>query len=408
MSDSNQPADVQRIAIHLTPEGERVVRGGHPWLYPEAILRQNRDGRSGDLAILFNRQSRFLAIGLYDPDSPLRVRILHKGRPVTINRAWWTEQFRRAAELRQPLLATQTDGYRLAHGENDGFPGLVVDRYADSYVMKLYTAAWLPHLDDVVAGLTAVAHPQRLLLRFSRAIQESMTAHGLTDGYCLLGSPPDGPIEFLENGLRFAADIVAGQKTGFFFDQRENRARVEGLANGAVVLNAFAYTGGFSLYAARGGAREVVSLDLSRPALDAAAANFALNQNHPAVAACRHELVAGDAFEEMARMGRNGRSFDLVIIDPPAFAKKASEVARAQKAYARLVRLGLLLLRPGGTLVMASCSSRVTADDFFKLVHETARGEKRPLREIARTAHALDHPIRFPEAAYLKCLFATA
>ena len=215
----------------------------------------------------------------------------------------------------------------------------------------------------------------------------------------------DGPVHFTENGLRFTADVIHGQKTGFFLDQRENRARAERLARGKTVLNLFAYSGGFSLYAARGGARSVASLDGSQPALAAAAQHFKLN---PRLAHTPHELLRGDAFDILKKLRRDGRLFDMVIIDPPAFAKQQSETERALAAYRRLVRLGLGVLPPGGTLVMASCSSRVAADDFFQLVHETAREERRPLREIERTTHPIDHPVRFPEGAYLKCLFATA
>ena len=399
---------VKRLALRLTPAAERAVREGHPWIFAESITRQNQDGRSGDLAILFDRKNRFLAVGLYDPDSPLRVRVLHQGQAAAIDAAWWENSLRQAAALRHRLPASQTTGYRLVHGENDGFPGLVLDRYADTCVLKLYTTAWLPHLTDVLAAVTAVIHPVRLVLRLSRAIAPPLAETGLTDGLVLSGSPLEGPVVFRENGLYFAADVAAGQKTGFFLDQRDNRARVEGLAAAADVLNVFAYTGGFSLYAARGGARRVTSLDISRPALQAAAGNFALNAGVTAVSAASHDLLAGDAFVEMERLAENGRQFDMVIIDPPAFAKKQSEVERALGAYARLVRLGLALLRPNGLLVMASCSSRVTADVFFPLVHQTAQEVERPLREIARTGHALDHPIRFPEAAYLKCLFAKA
>jgi 23S rRNA (cytosine1962-C5)-methyltransferase len=394
-------SDTQRLALRVTPAAERAIRSGHPWLYADAITQQKQNGRAGDLAVIFDRHNRFLAVGLYDPASPLRVRILHQGSPATINADWWTAQIRRAAAARPGLPSAQTTGYRLLYGENDGFPGLVADCYGETCVLKLYTAAWLPHLDEVLAGLTAVLHPARIVLRLSRAVQ----LPGLADGAILHGPPLTGPVVFLENGLRFAADVVAGQKTGFFLDQRDNRARVEPLAAGRDVLNVFAYTGGFSLYAARGGAREVVSLDLSRPALEAAAANFALNADQPAIAAARHDLLVGDAFVEMARLADNGRVFDLVIIDPPAFAKKQAEVARALGAYERLVKLGLAVLRPGGVLVMASCSSRVSAEQFFKLVEQTAKEEKRPLHPFAHTTHPLDHPVRFPEAAYLKCLF---
>ncbi len=398
-----------RLALHLTPAAERAVRQGHPWVYENGIRKQKGNGRSGDLAILYDRKNRFLAVGLYDPHGPIRVRVLHQGSPATIDAAWWLAQLAKAAQRRQPLLTEQTNGYRLVHGENDGFPGLIIDRYADTYVIKLYTTAWIPHLQEVGAALTAVSHPNRLILRLNRSTASLPDElYGLQDGLLLQGPPLTAPVLFQENGLWFAADVIAGQKTGFFLDQRDNRARVETMAAGKSVLNVFAYSGGFSLYAARGGATSVASLDLSKPALEAAVYNFTLNMAHPAVAAARHELIQGDAFVHMAELHRNGRSFDLIIIDPPSFAKKQAEVERALGAYARLVQLGLALLRPGGALVMASCSSRLSADQFFRLVHETARGEKRPLQEISRTTHALDHPITFPEGAYLKCLFATA
>jgi 23S rRNA (cytosine1962-C5)-methyltransferase len=215
-------------------------------------------------------------------------------------------------------------------------------------------------------------------------------------------------VPFTENGLRFEADVLRGQKTGFFFDQRDNRARVGKLAAGRRTLNVFAYSGGFSLYAAQGGAPEVLSLDASVPALAAAERNFALNRDLPAVAACRHTVLAADAFEALVELRGRGERFGLVIVDPPALAKRENEVERAVLAYARLTGLALGVLAPGGTLVMASCSSRVTAERFIATVNRAAQQAGRPLHEIERTGHALDHPVRFPEGGYLKCLFATA
>jgi 23S rRNA (cytosine1962-C5)-methyltransferase len=403
-----QPAE-RNIALHVTPAAERAIRDGHPWLFDQSIRRRSRDGRTGDLAVIYDRKNRFLAVGLYDPDSPIRVRILQQGEPARINRGWFEQQIGEAVARRRPLLTDQTNGCRLIHGENDGLPGLVVDRYGETCVMKLYTAAWLPHLPAVVAALETAVQPERLLLRLSRALQsQPEQLHGLADGILLQGAALTGPVLFQENGLTFAVDVVAGQKTGFFLDQRDNRARVEKLAAGKRVLNVFAYTGGFSLYAARGGATEVVSLDISQPALANAMRNFKLNRAHEAVAAAEHELLVGDAFLTMKQLIANRRRFEMVIIDPPAFAKRQEEVERAVSAYGRLVRLGLQLLRPGGVLVMASCSSRVSAEQFFGVVHQAAVEVGRPLQEIERTGHALDHPIRFPEGAYLKCLFATA
>lgn len=392
----------KRIAVRVTAAAERAIRSGHPWLFESGIESVSFNGRAGDLAVIFDRNRRFVAIGLYDPTSPIRVRILQQGQPAMIGTDWFQEQIVVAAEIRAGLPASGTTGYRLVHGENDGLPGLVVDRYADTLVLKLYTAAWLPHLPDLVVAITAVSQPRRLILRLSRAVQKQET-FGLSDGQLLSGQVLDEPVHFQENGLRFVADVVEGQKTGFFLDQRENRARVERLSQGKSVLNVFAYTGGFSVYAARGGAQDVTSLDLSEPALNTAVHNFALNH-----LTTPHELLVGDAFQVMAGLVSDGRTFSKIIIDPPSFAKKQSEVARALGAYGRLVRLGLKLLEHGGILVMASCSSHVDAVTFFDLVHTTAQEAGRPLQEIERTGHPLDHPIGFKEGAYLKCLFATA
>ena len=402
------PAD-RRIAVHVTPEAERALRHGHPWLFDHAIRRQSHEGLAGDLAVVFDRKRDFLAVGLYDPHSTIRVRVLHHGKPAKIDRDWFQAKLMAAAQARAPLLDGNTTGYRLVHGENDGLPGLVVDRYERTLVLKLYTFAWLPHLRDVLPALVDVIPTERLILRLGRAMLERpQELYGLHDGEILCGLDLDGPLLFRENGLCFEADPVRGQKTGFFLDQRDNRARVEKLAGGKEVLNVFAYTGGFSVYAARGGARSVVSIDLSATALEAAARNMAHNAHIPAVASAAHETVVADAFEALVRLGEDGRRFDLVVIDPPAFAQKQEQVAQALSAYERLTRLGLGVLRPGGALVQASCSSRVEAEAFFEAVHRAAAQAGRPLREIERTGHPLDHPVTFREGAYLKCLFAAA
>jgi 23S rRNA (cytosine1962-C5)-methyltransferase len=402
------PSD-RRIAVRVAPEAERALRHGHPWLFDQAIRRQSREGLAGDLAVIFDRKRDFLAVGLYDPHSTIRVRILHRGKPTRIDRDWFRAKLAAAAQVRVPLLDGTTTGYRLVHGENDGLPGLVIDRYEQTLVLKLYTSAWLPHLRDVLPALVDVVPAERLVLRLGRAmLEQPQELYGLRDGMLLCGPDLDGPLLFRENGLRFEVDPVRGQKTGFFLDQRDNRARVERLATGKDVLNVFAYTGGFSVYAARGGARSVVSVDVSAAALEAAARNMVHNAHIPAVATAAHEMVADDAFEVLARLGEACRHFDLVIIDPPAFAQKQDQVVQALSAYGRLTRLGLGVLRPGGTLVQASCSSRVDAEAFFEAIHHAAMQVGRPLREIERTGHPLDHPVAFKEGVYLKCLFATA
>jgi 23S rRNA (cytosine1962-C5)-methyltransferase len=401
----------KRLAVRVTPAAQAALRGRHPWVFDQSVVSVSGkpDPEPGDLAVIFDDYRRFLAAGLYDPHSPLRIRVLQHRERAIIDRAWFRERLAAAAEVRSSLPETETDAYRLVHGENDGLPGLVVDRYADHLVLKIYTPAWLPWLPQLLDALLEVQPATAALLRLSRETSQAPgLPRDLVDGVPLFGEAPDAAVTFRENGLRFAADLVRGQKTGFFLDQRDNRSRVEGLARGRRTLNVFAYTGGFSLYAARGGAPEVLSVDLSEPALRDAAANFALNRDIPAVAACRHSTLAGDAFELLAELGRGGARFGLVVVDPPAFAKRASETQSALRAYARLTELALKVTTPGGVVALASCSSRVTADEFFSTVTQAAVTARRPLREIERTGHALDHPVKIPEAAYLKCLFAVA
>ena len=401
----------RRIAIHVHSDAERTLRFGHPWLYQEAIRKQSREGAPGDLAVIYDHRERFLAIGLYDPASPIRVRVLQRHAPAPIDASWFSAKIAAAVARRASLAKDpNTTGYRLVHGENDGLPGLVLDRYEDTLVLKLYTAAWVPHLREVLAVLRT-AQAERVVLRLSRAVLQRIPSghlHGLTDGATLAGKPPRGPVGFRERGMRFEADVLRGQKTGFFLDQRENRAEVERLSRGKTVLDVFACTGSFSVAAARGGAREVTSVEMSRPALEAATRHMALNHGHPAASKARHHVIAGDAFEVLHELGSGGTRYDCVILDPPSFANAKRDVNTALCAYARLVRLGLGVLSPGGVLVISSCSGQVDAETFFATVHRTARSAGRLLRELARTGQPLDHPVTFPEGAYLKCLFADA
>jgi 23S rRNA (cytosine1962-C5)-methyltransferase len=395
---------IPRLRLRVTATAETIIRSGHPWLFADSIREENRAGRLGELAVIFDRNDRFLAIGLFDPESPIRVRVLHTGKPATIDTAWWQGRLQQTLARREGWFDAQTNGYRCIHGESDGWPGLVLDRYDRTFVLKCYTAAWLPRLDEVVGCIRAALHPQRLVLRLSRNIQApAKERNHRDDGQLLLGEKPDDPVTFLESGLRFEADVLRGQKTGFFLDQRENRRHVESLARGRDVLNAFSFSGGFSLYAARGGATSVTDLDLSEHALAAARRNFALNQAVPAVAACRHDCVRADALEWLA--ARPVRKFDLIVLDPPSLAKREAERARAIGAYRRLNADALRWLAPGGVLVAASCSAHVSTEEFFGAVRQAARESGRPFTDCQTTGHALDHPATFPEAQYLKALY---
>jgi 23S rRNA (cytosine1962-C5)-methyltransferase len=411
---SNLPTHTSaNIAVRVTAAAERALRKGHPWCYESAITHQSRDGEPGDLAVIFDNKRNFLAVGLYDPTSMIRVRVLQHRKPAKIDESWFATQLLKAIALRAPLVSQPaerlTNGYRLVHGENDGLPGLVIDRYADTLVMKLYSPVWVPHLASVCSALSEIHPAKYLILRLNRSLQDHPSLlYGLYDGLPLSGTAQEKAVLFQENGLFFESDPIHGQKTGFFLDQRENRARVETLSAGKSVLNVFAYTGGFSVYAARGGATRVISLDQSTPACQAAERNMAHNRQHHAIAAVNHETVAEDAFTALHRMADQHETFDIVILDPPMFAQQLAQVSTAIAAYQRLTRLGLKILRPGGILVQASCSNKVSEEEFFDAVHHAAYQVYRPLDEMERTSHALDHPITFPEGAYLKCLFAKA
>ena len=401
----------KRIALRISAAAERALRGGHPWVFDQSITEQSYPGAPGDLAVIFDDKRRFLAVGMYDPTSAIRVRILQSRTPATIDTSWFLKKLVAANLLRKPLLdpaAQITNGYRIVHGENDGLPGLVVDRYAETLVLKIYSPIWIPHLAAFCAALALTNPSEHLILRLSRSLMlQTEFLYGLTDGMTLAGAPPDGVLLFQENGLTFECDPVHGQKTGFFLDQRENRAHVEQLSQGKTVLNVFAYTGGFSVYAARGGAKQGTSVDISAPALLAAVHNFGHNQHIANVKAAVHETIAEDAFDMLTRMAAQHRLFDLVILDPPMFAQSREQVAAGLAAYSKLTKLGLGVLRSGGKLVQASCSSRIDAASFFDGIQRTAGQSRRRLTQVEHSAHALDHPISFDEGAYLKCLFAT-
>lgn len=392
----------QRIALRVSPSAEKHIRRGHPWLFDKAIIFQNREGNAGDLAVIFDRKRRFLAIGLYDPASPIRVKILQHGTPATIDTDWLIGKISKAWSHRASLHDDlHTNAYRIIHGENDGLPSVILDRYADMYVLKLYSPAWVPWLAQLVEAIEQVIAPQTLILRLSRQFEQE-NSFGLRDGMLIHGRKPTHPVRFRENGLHFSADVIKGNKTGHFLDQRDNRQRVRHLTAGAHVLDLFTATGGFAVYSAAGGAQSVTAVDINPHALATAEANWHLNT----ALSSKLTTQVGDVFQVGRKLMRQGRRFDVVIVDPPSFAHKQAQVAKALSAYKRLTSMSLTLVKSGGTLVMASCSSRVSAETFFTIVEQEAQDFGRRLHIIQRTTHPVDHPINFPEGAYLKCLFA--
>ena len=392
------------LRLRVTAAAESILRAGHPWLYAESIRSQNRTGETGDLAVVYDRKDRFLAVGLFDPGSAIRVRVLHTGKPRPIDRTFWRQRLEQALRIRRGLFDELTTGFRLINGESDGWPGLVLDRYDQTLVLKIYTAAWLPSLDTVVHAVQAQLPSERIVLRLSRNIEQlAGELSGRQDGQVLLGVPLSGPVNFLETGLSFEADVQRGQKTGFFLDQRENRRRIETLARGRSVLNAFSFSGGFSVYAARGGARSVLDLDISPHALASAERNFALNRRDTSVSACRQERFQADTFEWL----EDNRSvkYGLIILDPPSLARRETERAGAIQAYARLASLGIRHLAPGGILLACSCSAHVSETEFFGTIRGAAARQKAGYTELAVAGQPPDHPATFLEAKYLKAIY---
>jgi 23S rRNA (cytosine1962-C5)-methyltransferase len=392
-----------RLRLRLTTTAETIIRSGHPWVFADSVREQNRPGQTGELAVIYDRKDKFLAVGLFDPDSPIRVRILHAGKPQNLDAAWWQARLASALARREGLFDVSTTGYRLIHGESDGWPGLVLDRYDTTVVLKLYTAAWLPRLAEICSLFQQTIPSERMVLRLSRNIQaEAEAKYKQRDGSVLFGTAPEGVVVFSENGVRFEADVLRGQKTGFFLDQRASRAEVEKLAGGKKVLNAFSFSGGFSVYAARGGAKSVTDLDISAHALESAKRNFTLNTGFSGVAACRHETVQADAFKWIES---GPGHFDLIVLDPPSLAKRATEREGAIRAYERLNALGIARLRPNGILVAGSCSAQVPALDFFEAVRRAALKSGRKFVELKTRQHPPDHPAGFKEAEYLKVIY---
>jgi len=393
--------ETNKVAIKLTPKAEVLVRKGHPWIFDQSIKKQNAEGKSGDLAILFdNKKNKFLAVGFYDPTSPIRIKILQANKPTNINADWFKSKLQEAYNKRLPLLKTNTNSYRLIFGENDNLPSFIADIYNSVLVVKLYATFWLPYLKDILPELLKISNTQTLVLRLSRNVQKEGNEHNLKDGQVIHGELENEVVIFKEHGVLFSANVIKGHKTGYFLDHRANRKKVGEMAKGKTVLDVFSYAGGFSVHALVGGAKAVTSLDISAPALELAKENANLNTYSG-----KHNIIVGDAFEELEKLVNHRIKFDIVVIDPPSFAKSKDEIEGAIISYEKLARLGIELVQKGGTLVLASCSSRVTSDVFFELVEEVMTSAKTNYTILEKTKHDIDHPIGFKEGAYLKCVY---
>ncbi|MCY1079087.1 class I SAM-dependent rRNA methyltransferase [Archangium lansingense] len=388
------------VKLELAPGLGRHLRAGHPWVFRKALDKVPKipPGSVVDLA----ENGKFVARGYFDPYSAIAVRVLTRNPRQNIDAAFFAQRVKQAlAERRSLIDLTDTDSFRLIHGEGDGLPGVVVDLYGRYAVLKLYSAGLTPYRGLIVEALkAAVPELKGILGRDEVGRDDVEEDEGRGAGRMLWGEKAPEVLEILERGAKFGVDAWRGQKTGFFLDQRENRYLIRRLAKGRDVLNCFCFSGGFSVNAALGGAKSVFSVDLDPDAIALARENFTRN----GLPAEKHDFLAADVFKLLASFREEGRTFDLIILDPPAFAKSQRAVQAAIDGYASLNRQALGLLRPGGLLATASCSARVSPDDFTGAVKEAAFKAGVDLAMVEERYQPPDHPIRlqFPEGRYLK------
>jgi 23S rRNA (cytosine1962-C5)-methyltransferase len=400
----------------LHPGKEKSVLRRHPWLFSGAVAQLDGRARPGDTVDVVSHEGRPLGRAAWSPASQIRARIWSFDAAESIDHAFFKRRVAASVARRNalPELAGQ-QGLRLIHAESDGLPGVIADRYGDTVVLQLTTAGadkWRGAIADSLLRATGCA---RIYERSDVEVRKLEGLEAVTGWLRNAPLPPGGggaggegePLVIDENGVRMAVDIVGGHKTGFYLDQRENRRRVAELARGRRVLNCFCYTAGFSLQALAGGAREVVSVDSSGPALATAQRNLALN---PQLDAARAIWREADVFAELRSLRAAGERFDLVILDPPKFANTAAHAERAARAYKDINLLGLQLLAPGGLLMTYSCSGGIGAELFARILAGAALdagGSTKMSARIVQHLHgAADHPVdlAFPEGEYLKGL----
>lgn len=388
------------VKVPVKPGLGRHIRAGHPWVFKKAIESAPRipPGSVVDLT----DDGRFCGRGYWDPYSAIAVRVLTTDPRETIDGAFFERKVRFALESRQSLIKLDgTNAFRLIHGEGDGLPGVIVDLYDGWAVMKLYSAGLTPHRPLIVEALSrAVPGLKGVVGRDEVGRDDSDVDEEKGNGRMLWGPEAPRPLTILERNAKFLVDVYAGQKTGFFLDQRENRYLLRRISKGLDVLNCFCFSGGFSVNAALGGAKSVFSVDQDADAIALARENFTIN----GLNASQHDFLAADAFDLLDSFKKEGRKFDLIILDPPAFAKSQKAVEGAIAGYASLNRQALAVLKPGGILCTASCSARVSSEAFFDAVKEGAYNADVELAMVEERYQPPDHPIRlqFREGRYLK------
>jgi 23S rRNA (cytosine1962-C5)-methyltransferase len=389
LTDQQEP-----VRLNLIRDRTRMLKQGYPWIYRD-WLNELPPAPVGSRAVVWDKDGKLLAFGMYDPTGPLAVRVCG-GDGEKLNDDLILARFEAALSLRRALFDDRTTGFRLFNGEGDGVPGLTCDLYADHAVLKLDgdapAAFW--NVDAIADWLTERLPVTNVFLKYR--------SDAKTRGRSVRGNVPTEPVEFLENGKRFIANLVEGQKTGFFFDQRDNRSRIGQLARDRSVLNLFAYTGGFSIYAGTNGAKDVTSVDLAKPAIEDARKNWLLN----GLAEDHHQTFAIDVFQFLEDARAAKRLWDLVVVDPPSFAPAARHVEKATASYQTLFTSALGVVAPGGIIALSSCSSHISPQMFFEITESAVSKARRRATVLGVFGQPADHP--FPlvckELQYLKFL----
>ena len=385
-------------SVFLRAGEDRRVRYGHPWAYSNEILMnpETRAIAAGSLVILRAPGGEPLGIATFNAHSLIAARLLTGDAEATIDVDFLAARLAAAVALRDRLVGTPH--YRLVHAEADHLPGLIVDRFGPVLVVQANSAGMDRLLPQILEALQRVLAPDAIVLKNDSPVRQ---LEGLSSETRVAHGTVEGSIELIENDARFVCDPAGGQKTGWFYDQRDNRALVAGLASGARVLDLYSYTGGFAVLAARRGARSVRAVDRSQPALDFARRAAELNG-----VADRLTLQRGDVFGEAETLAQRGERFDIVVADPPAFVKSRKDLKAGAQGYRKLVRLAAPLVAPGGMLFAASCSHHVDAILFAEQVRRGLHDAGREARILKTTGAATDHPVHpsLPESAYLKAL----
>ena len=386
-------------SLILKPGREKSVLRRHPWIFAGAVQSLEGTASPGETVELLSSERQFLGRAAFSPQSQIRARIwTFEDEPV--DAGFLRTRIESALRLRRALgLDSQLDAYRLVHAESDGLPGLIVDRYCGQLVVQCLTAGseyWRETLADLLLEATGLEHI------FERSDQDVRALEGLSARVGVLRGNPSTSLVIRENELQFEVDLERGHKTGFYLDQRLNRRRLREYARGRQVLDCFCYSGGFTLNAFAGGALSVLSVDSSVEALDLLRRNAALNQ----MAAQALEILQGDVFQILRKFRDEGRSFDMIVLDPPKFAPTTAQLQRAARGYKDINLLAFKLLRPGGILFTFSCSGGVDALLFQKIVASAALDAQVNVRILEVLSQAGDHPValNFPESAYLKGL----